>query len=65
MKDITNKKFGKLKAIKHLGKNKWQCKCDCCNKNSKMYKDYGGRDIKICDEWLNELSIINYQLLKH
>lgn len=25
----------------------------CYNKNSKSYKDYGGRGIKMCDEWLN------------
>lgn len=25
----------------------------CYNKNSKSYKDYGGRGIKICDEWYN------------
>lgn len=24
----------------------------CYNQNSKAYKDYGGRGIKICDEWL-------------
>lgn len=25
----------------------------CCNKNSKPYKDYGGRGIFVCDEWKN------------
>lgn len=25
----------------------------CYNKNCKSYKDYGGRGITICDEWLN------------
>ena len=25
----------------------------CYNKNAKSYKDYGGRGIKMCDEWLN------------
>lgn len=25
----------------------------CCNPNHKNYKDYGGRGITICDEWLN------------
>lgn len=28
-------------------------KARCYNKNSKSYKDYGGRGIKICNEWLN------------
>lgn len=35
-KDITNKKFGMLTAIKHIGISKnngylWRCKCDCGN----------------------------------
>lgn len=25
----------------------------CLNKKSKEYKDYGGRNISICDEWIN------------
>lgn len=35
-RDLTNKKFGKLTAIKIIGKNKkkesiWECQCDCGN----------------------------------
>ena len=30
-KDITNQKFGRLTAIRYLGKSKWECKCDCGN----------------------------------
>ena len=30
-KDITGQKFGRLTAIKYLGKSKWRCKCDCGN----------------------------------
>ena len=26
----------------------------CYRKNTKSYKDYGGRGIKICDKWLND-----------
>ena len=26
----------------------------CYNKNNKAYKNYGERDIKVCDEWLND-----------
>jgi hypothetical protein len=29
-------------------------KTRCYNKNTKYYKDYGGRGIKVCDEWKND-----------
>lgn len=34
LKDLTNRRFGRLTAIKHIGFNKWNnavwlCKCDC------------------------------------
>lgn len=33
----------------------WQhIKDRCINSNDKSYKNYGGRDIKICKEWLND-----------
>lgn len=33
--------------------NEWQCiKRRCLNKNDKRYSDYGGRGIRLCDEWL-------------
>lgn len=28
-------------------------KTRCLNKNFRQYKDYGGRGIKVCDEWMN------------
>lgn len=32
----------------------WCCmKARCYNKNLKAYKDYGGRGIKVCEEWIN------------
>lgn len=34
----------KLKTIKQR----------CYNKNTRAYKDYGGRGIVVCDEWLND-----------
>lgn len=27
----------------------------CYNPNNRFYKNYGGRDIKVCDDWLNSL----------
>lgn len=27
--DITGQKFGKLTALRYLGKSRWLCKCDC------------------------------------
>lgn len=32
----------------------------CRNKRSKAYKNYGGRGIKICDEWLGKNGFINF-----
>lgn len=34
-------------------------KTRCLNKNSKDYKKYGGRGIKICDEWKNDVGSFN------
>ena len=28
----------------------------CTNESCKSYKDYGGRGIKVCDEWLNDIN---------
>lgn len=30
----------------------WSMKKRCYDNNNKHYNDYGGRDIKVCDEWL-------------
>lgn len=38
-------------------------KARCYNPNNKQYKDYGGRGIKICEEWLKDpLAFINWSL---
>lgn len=45
----TSKSSGKMR-IKHI----WESmKARCYSTNHKHYKDYGGRGITICDEWLN------------
>lgn len=31
----------------------------CYNPNSQFYKNYGGRGIKMCDEWLDDVSAFN------
>lgn len=32
----------------------------CTNKNNKNYEDYGGRGIKVCDEWLDFLNFYEW-----
>lgn len=47
----------KLYKVWHNIKNR------CYNKNNKRYKDYGGRGITICDEWLNDfMSFYNWAM---
>jgi len=36
----------------------WRCE----NPNHKQYKDYGGRGIKVCDEWRNPVVFIDWAL---
>jgi len=39
--------------LKHSFYVRWKnIKSRCCNPNCKAYKDYGGRGISICQEWL-------------
>lgn len=38
----------------------------CYNKNNKEYKNYGGRGITICDEWLNDfMAFYNWSINNH
>ena len=46
---------GKCVGKKHpLYKRYYSMKARCYNKNSQAYSNYGGRGIKICDEWLSD-----------
>lgn len=109
-KDMTGKRFGKLKVIEYAGPNyrgdaTWRCICDCgretivqgqalragltksCGcynseskrthggtherlygiwqgirgrcyrKKDKSYKYYGGRGVKVCDEWRHDYAV--------
>lgn len=41
--------------------DKWLgIKTRCYNKNNAQYKDYGGRGIKVCDEWLGVNGAANF-----
>lgn len=37
----------------------------CYNENSKGYKYYGGRGIKVCDEWLNDFTVFYNWAIKN
>lgn len=53
-------KLNKISAFKHghsrsyLGRKYKSMKDRCYNKKASHYKNYGGRGIKICDEWLED-----------
>lgn len=54
-----NKKLAGDRARKHGNRNSrlyniWSnMKARCSNSNSKNFKNYGGRGINVCDDWLN------------
>lgn len=37
----------------------------CYNPNSNAYKNYGGRGITMCDEWLNDFEVFKKWILEH
>lgn len=47
-------------TIKHLYRIWCYMKNRCYNKNLKYYIDWGGRGIKVCDEWLGENGFENF-----
>ena len=65
--------YGKEQRIKSITKhnlrytkiyNTWlNIKNRCYNKRNVQYNDYGGRGIKVCDEWLNDfMSFYNWSM---
>lgn len=37
----------------------------CCNPNSDSYKYYGGRGIRVCDEWLSDYKVFEEWAFNH
>lgn len=55
LKEVVSKTHSKHKLRKDRLYNIWaKMKQRCYNTNNKSYKNYGGRGIKICKEWLEE-----------
>ncbi len=78
-KDMTGLRFGKLLATKFVGiwnskSYYWHCICDCgnesivlnrCyNENNINYNNYGGRGIKVCDEWRNSFDKFHQDMIE-
>lgn len=61
------KKLGESRKIHGLTNTRlhkiWcNIKSRCNNKNNKAYKNYGARNIKVCDEWLNFENFYNWAI---
>lgn len=60
-KDVSSKKNKKHGMSKTRIYKEWKgIKERCLNKNNHAYKNYGGRGITICDEWLGENGFENF-----
>jgi len=46
--DIINKRFGRLTAIKYIGRNVWECKCDCGEITMRRLFDLRKADVPSC-----------------
>lgn len=51
-----NKSQHKLTGIKRLKRILYSAKARCYNSNHTSYKDYGGRGIEVCEEWINDVN---------
>lgn len=59
-------KWGKHNGSKDRLYGVWtDIKKRCYNPKYKQYKDYGGRGIQVCDEWLRDYSAFRDFALKH
>ena len=62
-KPVWNKSLKYATEIeKIIRKVYFAMKSRCYNKNNNEYNRYGGRGIKICDEWLNAQNFLNWSL---
>jgi len=46
--DLTGQRFGRLVALKYLGKSRWLCKCDCGNKKPVYARELRSGDTRSC-----------------
>lgn len=46
--DITGQKFGKLTAVKFVGKSRWECLCDCGNTSIVLTANLKRHNTKSC-----------------
>jgi hypothetical protein len=74
--DITNKRFGKLVAVRHIYRGLWECQCDCGNICEKQSYDLRNNRVISCgcesSESYKEFqlyeyirSIYNGEIIKH
>lgn len=63
-KEVASNRLTKHGLSNHRINRIWRSmKNRCNNKNEPRYKDYGGRGIKVCDEWENDfLSFYNWSM---
>ena len=60
-KEQIFKRYKKHNLSKNKLYKRWQgIKGRCYNKNNKDYKYYGGRGIKVCEEWLGDNGFTNF-----
>lgn len=56
---MSNFKHGKYRT--HIYNTYTGMKARCYNRCCPKYKDYGGRGIKMCDEWKNDFKALELE----